>query len=110
MVDTSAVFTMVSAGIRTVTVAEQRGSVPPDGQLLPAAAVVSVLVINLFPASGLFTVTVPVTVTVPPTGMFPVQEIPVAVSVSVPEVAVWSPFGVASSRTSVILEAIVIPV
>src|ERR1700692_1602528 len=42
--------------------------------------------------------------------MLPVQEIPVAVSVSVPEVAVWSPFGVASSRTSVILEAIVIPV
>ena len=65
---------------------------------------------TLFPVSGLFTVTVPVIVTVPPTGMLPVQEIPVAVSVSVPEVAVWSPFGVASSSTSVMLEAIVIPV
>ncbi len=41
---------------------------------------------------------------------FLVQAIPVAVSVSVPEVAVWSPFGVSSSLTSVILEAIVIPV
>ena len=83
---------------------------PPDGQLLPAAAVENVLTSTLFPVSGLFTVTVPVIVTVPPTGMLPVQEIPVAVSVSVPEVAVWSPFGVASSSTSVILEAIVIPV
>ena len=54
--------------------------------------------------------TVPVTVTVPPTGMLPVQEIPVAVSVTVPEVAVWSPFGVASSRTLVMSEPIVIPV
>ena len=86
------------------------GRCSPDGQLLPAAAVDKVLAISLLPVSGLFTVTVPVTVTVPPTGMFPVQEIPVAVSVSVPEVAVWSPFGVASSSTSVMLVAIVIPV
>jgi hypothetical protein len=42
--------------------------------------------------------------------MLPVQEMPVAVSDSVPEVAVWSPSEVASSRTSVIFEAIVIPV
>ena len=88
MVDTSAVFTMVSAGISTVTLTEQRGSVLPDGQLLPAAAVDKVLAMVLLPVSGLFTVTVPVTVTVPPTGMLPVQEIPVEVSVSVPEVAV----------------------
>ena len=46
----------------------------------------------------------------PPTGMLPVQEIPVEVSDSVPEVAVWSPFGVASSSTLVMLVAIVIPV
>ena len=78
--------------------------------MLPAAAVVSVLVITLLPVSGLFTVTVPVTVTVPPTGMLPVQEIPVPVTVSVPDVAVWSPFGVASSSTSLVLMEIVIPV
>ena len=83
---------------------------PPAGQLLPGAAVVIVLARTLFPLSGLLTVTVPVTVTVPPTGMLPVQEMPVAVSDSVPEVAVWSPLGVASSRTSVMFVAIVIPV
>ncbi len=80
---------------------------PPDGQLVPGAAVTSVLVITLLPASGLFTVTVPVTVTDPPTGILPVHEIPVDVSDSVPDVAVWSPFGVASSSTSVILLEIV---
>ena len=77
---------------------------PPAGQLLPAAAVDKVEAITLFPVSGLFTVTVPVTVTLPPTGILPVQEIPVAVSDSVPDVAVWSPSGVASSSTSVMLE------
>ena len=71
---------------------------------------VIVLARTLFPVSGFLTVTVPVIVTVPPTGMFPVQEMPVAVSDRVPEVAVWSPFGVASSTTSVMLDAIVIPV
>ena len=71
-----------------MTLTEQRGSVLPDGQLLPAAVVDKVLAMILLPVSGLFTVTVPVTVTVPPTGMLPVQEIPVEVSVSVPEVAV----------------------
>src|ERR1700743_2003619 len=105
----SAVLTIVSPGSSTLTVAVHSGSVPPDGQLLPGAAVVSVLVISLLPASGLFTVTVPVTVTVPPTGLLTVQEIPVPVSVSVPEVAVWSPLGVASSSTLVMLLEIVIP-
>ena len=105
-----AVVTMVSAGVSTVTLTEQRGSVLPDGQLLPAAVVDNVLAMTLLPVSGLLTVTVPVTVTVPPTGMLPVQEIPVEVSVSVPDVAVWSPFGVASSSTLVMLDAIVIPV
>ena len=60
--------------------------------------------------SGLLTVTVPVIVTVPPTGMFPVQRMPVVVSDSVPEVAVRSPFGVASSTRPVTFEATVIPV
>src|SRR5580658_9844876 len=101
---------MVRPGVSTVTLTEQRGSVLPAGQLLPAAVVDSVLAITLFPVSGLFTVTVPVIVTVPPAGMLPVQEIPVAVSVSVPDVAVWSPLGVASSSTSVMLELTVIPV
>ncbi len=87
-----------------------RGSDPPAGQLLPAAAEKRVLVITLFPVSGLSTVTVPVTVTLPPAGMLPVQLMPVDVSVSVPEVAVWSPLGVASSSTSVMVDAIVIPV
>ncbi len=88
MVDTSADFTIVSAGVSTVTLTEQRGSVVPDGQLLPAAVVDKVVAISLLPVSGLFTVTLPVMVTAPPTGMLPVQEIPVEVSVSVPEVAV----------------------
>src|ERR1700692_1473521 len=95
-----AVLTMVRAGVSTVTVVVHRGSVPPDGQLLPAAAVEKLLTSTLFPVSGLFTVTLPVIVTVPPTGMLPVQEIPVVVSVIVPDVAIWSPFGLASSRTS----------
>ena len=99
-----------SAGISTVTVVLHRGSVPPAGQLLPAAAVEEVAVITLFPVSGFFTVTVPVTVTLPPAAMFPVHDTPVAVTVSVPDVAVWSPLGVASSRMSVTFEAMVIPV
>src|ERR1700735_3977428 len=100
---------MVRPGTSTLTVAVHRGSVPPAGQLLPAAAVDSVLFITLLPVSGLFTVTVPVTVTVPPTGMLPVQEIAVPVTVRAPDVAVWSPLGVASSSTPLVLMEIVIP-
>ena len=48
---------MVSAGMSTVTVVVQRGSVPPAGQLFPAAAEFTVLVRALSPVSGLFTVT-----------------------------------------------------
>ncbi len=40
-----------------MTVAVQAGSVLPAGQLLPVAAVVTVLVRSLSPVSGLFTVT-----------------------------------------------------
>ena len=101
---------MVSAGISTGTLTEQRGSVLPAGQLLPAAVVTKVLANTLFPVSGLLTVTVPVMVTEPPTGMLPVQVIWVGVSEIVPEVAVWSPSAVASSRTLLMLAAIVIPV
>src|SRR5580700_7685263 len=101
---------MVRPGVSTVTLTEQRGSVLPAGQLLPAAVVDSVLVITLSPVSGLFTVTVPVTVTVPPTGMLPVQEIAVPFTASVPDVAVWSPLGVASSSTPLVLIETVIPV
>ena len=53
---------------------------------------------TLFPVSGLSTVTVPVTVTFPSTGMSPVQVTPVPVTVSVPEVAIWSPLATASSK------------
>ena len=109
-VEVLAAAVMVSVGMRTGTLTEHLGSVPPAGQSLPGAVVVIVLARTLFPVSGLLTVTVPVTVIVPPTGMLPVQEMPVAVSDSVPEVAVWSPLGVASSTTSVMFEATVIPV
>src|ERR1700729_4201289 len=109
-VEVFAVALIVSAGIRTGTLTEQAGAGAADGQLLPGAAVVIVPAITLFPVSGFLTVTVPVTVTVPPTGMLPVQEMPVAVSDSVPEVAVWSPLELASSRTSVMFPVIVIPV
>ena len=50
---------------------------------------------TVFSGTGLSTVKVPVMVTVPPTGMSPVQNAPVLLMTSVPEVAVWSPFSVA---------------
>jgi hypothetical protein len=43
---------------------------------------------TLLPGSGLLTVTVPVTVTVPPTGMLPVHLRPVLVTSKVPDEAV----------------------
>ena len=95
-----AVLTMVSAGVSTGTLVEQRLSVPPAGQLLPSAAVFSVAVSNWLPGSGFLTVTVPVTVTVPPTGISPVHDAPALPTVIVPDVAVWSPLGTASSNTS----------
>ena len=105
------VLVMVSAGVSTGTLTEQAaGRWRPVGQLLPGAAVVIVLASTWLPVSGLFTVTVPVMVTVPPIGMLPVQVSAVPVMVSVPEVAVWSPSEVASSNTSAALMVIVIPV
>ena len=104
-----AVLTMVRAGVRTGTEVVQAGSAPPEGQLFPGAAELRVAVRTWLPVSGSSTVTVPVTVTVPPMGMSPVQVTPVAVTVRVPEVAVWSPLGTASSNTSVASVAMVIP-
>src|SRR5260370_3541105 len=96
-------------GTRTETLTEHAGSVVPAGQFDPAAVVVIVDASSLLPGSGFLTVTVPVTVTVPPTGMSPVQVSPVPVIVTVPEVTVWSPIGVASSNTALALVEIVIP-
>ncbi len=48
---------MVSAGTSTSTVAAQRGSVLPLGQLLPGAVEVTALIIRLSPGSGSRTVT-----------------------------------------------------
>ena len=59
----SAVWVMLRAGIWTATLTEQAGPGDPAGQLLPSAAVDSVLASVLSPVPGLFTVTVPVTVT-----------------------------------------------
>ena len=56
--------------------------------------------ISLLPGSGLCTVNVPVTMTVPPTGMFPVHASPGLAQRRRPEVAIWSPIGTASSKVS----------
>ena len=53
------------------------------------------MVSTVFNGTVLCTVTVPLMMTVPPTGMSPVHETLVGVTVSVPEVAVWLPSGVA---------------
>ena len=57
----------------TETVEVHRGSVLPDGQLLPAVVEVMVSTRTLSPVSGSFTVTEKVTVAVAPTARFPVQ-------------------------------------
>ena len=103
------VLVMVRAGVSTGTLMEQAAAGAEAGQLLPGAVVVMVLASRLLPVSGLLTVTVPVTVTVPPGGMSPVQVTPLPTMVRVPEVAVWSPSGTASSNTSAALVAMVIP-
>src|SRR6201996_8056149 len=94
---------MLSPGVSTGTLTEHAAAGDAVGQLLPGAAVVIVLASTWLPASGLFTVTVPVTVTVPPTGMSPVHTTAAPVITSVPDDAVWSPFGTASSNTSAAL-------
>src|SRR5580704_9576033 len=92
-----AVLTMVRPGVRTLATALQRGSVLPEGQLLPGAVVLMMDDRTWLPVSGLLTVTVPVIVMVAPTGMLPTQVAAVPATVSVPDDAVWSPLLVASS-------------
>src|ERR1700761_812994 len=91
---------MLSPGVSTGTLMEHAAAGDAVGQLLPGAAVVIVLASAWLPVSGLLTVTVPVTVTAPPTGMSPVHTTAVPLITIVPEVAVWSPLGTASSNTS----------
>ncbi len=101
---------MLSWGISTGRVAVQRGSLASGGQLLPGAVETRVPVSSLLPVSGFCTVKVPVMVTVPPTGMSPVQVIAVAVRLRLPLVATWSPVGVASSTTPLVGLVTVMPV
>ena len=70
----------------------------------------SVAVSTVFSGTALCTVTLPLMVTAWPAGMLPVHETLVGVTVSVPEVAVWSPSGVALASTALALGTIVIPV
>ena len=58
---TLAVLMMVRAGVSTVTVTVQRGSVLPAGQLLPGAVGGDGGGQEVVPVSGLSTVTEPVT-------------------------------------------------
>ena len=88
----SAVLTIVSPGITTLTVSVHRGSVLPAGQLLPGAAG-GVGDRDDLPAgrSGLATMIDPVSVTVAPTGTSPVHTAPVVPIDRVPELAVSLP-------------------
>ena len=71
--------------------AVQRASVPPvAGQLLPAAAEVTVAVRDLSPVSGLLTVTVKVTVAVAPGARSPVQVMSGLAKLTDPVVAMAS--------------------
>ena len=97
---TELVCDIVSAGTSTVTRKVHNGSEVPVWQLLPGAVELSVALIRLLPVSGFDTVAVRVTVTVPPTGMSPVQVSDAPVRTRVPEVATWSPVGVESSAMS----------
>ena len=60
-------------GISTGTEDEHRASVPPAGQLLPAAAVDTAVARILSPVSVVFTVTENVTITAAPTARLPVH-------------------------------------
>src|SRR5262245_43404480 len=71
----------------------QLGSVPPGGQLLPGAVVDRWLVMTAVPDAGGSTVDDPLTVTVAPTGMSPVQTRSVSVTDKVPDETVSSPLG-----------------
>ena len=58
---------------------------------------------------GLFTVIEPARVTMPPTGMSPVDTAPVAPTDKVPEDAVWSPLPTASLASPVPSMLMLIP-
>ena len=75
----------------TVTIAVQRVSVLPAGQLLPAVAEVTVLVRILSPVSGVATVAEKVMVAVAPGARLPVHVRLGLANDTVPEVAVASP-------------------
>ena len=87
---TAAVLVMVRAGNRTWVTGVQRGSVDPGGQLFPGAAETAVAVSRSL-VTGLSTRTGEVMVTVPPTGMSPVQTVPALPMDRVPEVVVTFP-------------------
>ena len=75
----------------TVTVAVQRASAPPAGQLVPEVADVIVLARILLPVSGLLTVTEKVMVAVAPAARFPVQVRFGLANDTLPAVAAASP-------------------
>ena len=89
VVATLAVLLIVSCD--TVTVEEQAGAVPPDGQLLPVAADVIALDKIPFPVSGLLTVTENVIVAVAPGASVPVQVRFGLANETVPALAAASP-------------------
>ncbi len=64
---------MVSPGVSTASVLRHGAAVVPGRQDDPGAADVAVTITSLSPVSGLFTVTLNVTVTVAPTARSPVQ-------------------------------------
>ena len=99
---------MDRAGISTSVTGVQRGSVLPAWQLLPGAADTAVAVSTSL-VTGLSTVTGEVMVTVPPTGMSPVQTAPVAPIDRVPELAVVFPPLVAFADSSVVSVLTLIP-
>ena len=101
---------IVSPGSRTGTVSVHRGSLLPSGQLLPGRFEVTVKVRSRLPVSGLLTRALTVTVIVAPTGMSPVQAATAPSTTRVPELAVCSPVGVASSPMSAPLIGTVMPV
>ena len=86
----------------------QRGSPLPGGQLFPGAADTAVAV-RVALVTGLSTVTGEVMVTVPPTGMSPVQTVPVAPIDRVPELAVAFPSLVTFAARATVLVLTLIP-
>ena len=103
-----AVVTMDRPGTSTWVTGVQRGSALPGAQLLPGAADTAVAV-SVSLVTGLSTRTGEVIVTVPPTGMSPVQTVPVAPIDKVPELAVMFPSLVALADSSVVSVLTLIP-